>query len=683
MRKGPLQFAGALVAAFVFFIAGAARAADTFAEALQPANPAKAAATVAPPGAAAPSSGHQPQGTITIYTVRATFEAAFPGLTVEDFEEGNAPAGNFSVCDAPLDAAGDVPCGFAAGDILSGVAFQDSPGPDAAALILLGAGAALNPSQTLIANTFSDSFEILFDPPVNAAGMDLHSTPALGQGPPDILTIQVFDANDVLIDSDPAAAASGAGNFWGVSSPTPIGRISMLSTNARAEGVDNISFLGEPTLVASASSLVDACASNPGNANGIFEPGELLTFTVELTASGGAFSNISGVLTSPTSGVTIPAGNTTWPNLAAGASANNVAPLTVQLDAGIACASTFELDLAVSSTEGAFALSFTHDIGQALAPNVPVAIPDNDPAGIESTLVVADSVILTDVDVRVQINHTWVGDLLITLRAPDNTEVVLLDRPGVPASTVGCADNNMDVTFDDASATDLETHCATTDPWFVGTANPVGSLATFNGFDSAGTWRIFVSDGAGQDIGDIINWELITTPAIGGVCTVCVGGASEADLEMFKTSDAVGSVAAGDTVVYTLSVTNNGPDAAAGVVVTDSLPAGLVYVGNDCGAAFADPTLTWNIGALAAAGSVLCNITTTVDANAPDGPIVNSATVASSTTDPTPGNATSTTTINVGGASVVEVPMLDGVGMLTLLLGLGAAGIWRLRRRAA
>lgn len=682
MTRGSLQIAGALFAVASLLGAGAVRGADTFAQVAQPVNPAKAGATVAPPGAAPTPAARQPTGTVTLYTVRATFEAAFPGLTVEDFEEGNAPAGDFSVCDSPLDDAGDATCGYAAGEILDGVAFQDNPGPDLASLILLGAGTSLNPTQALVANTFSDSFDIVFDPPVNAAGMDLHSTPAPGQGPPDTLTIQIFDASDVLIDSDPAAAASGPGNFWGVSSPTPIGRISMLSNNAQAEGVDNVSFSSGPALVVSDSSLVDACATNPGNGNGIFEPGELLTFTVELTATGGGFTNISGVLTSPTGGVTILAGNTTWPNLAAGGSAGSVAPLTVQLDAGIACASTFQLDLAVTSTEGAFAFSFTNDIGQALAPNVPVAIPDNDPAGAESSLVVADSVILTDVDVRVQINHTWVGDLLITLRAPDNTEVVLLDRPGVPTSTVGCGDNNLDVTFDDASATDLEDLCPGSDPWFAGTANPVGSLATFNGFDSAGTWRVFVSDGAGADLGDIVDWELITTPAIGGVCTICLGGAQEADLEMLKTSDAAGPVAPGDAVIYSLSVTNNGPDAAAGVVATDSLPAGLVYVGNDCGATFADPTLTWNIGALAAAGSVVCNITTTVDAGAPNGPIVNSATVTSSTSDPTPGDATDTTTINVG-SGVVDVPTLDGVGLLALLLGLGGAAIWSLRRRTA
>lgn len=499
----------------------AARAAETFAEAAAPPNPLKAPGAAPAPRPSAPAPA--PNGTITIYTSRALFDADFPGLPLEDFEEGNAPGGGFSVCDAPLDDTGDAACSFAPGEILSGVAFQDNPGPDAAALILLGPGTSLNPSQALIANTFSDSFDILFDPPVTAAGMDLHSTPAPGSGPPDILVIQVFDQNDVLIDTDAAAAASGPGNFWGVSAPVPIGRISMLSTNNQAEGVDNIEFTGVPQLVASDTSFVDACASDPANDNGIFEPGEEISIDVELTATGGGFTNIAGVLTSPTVGVVIVDGNATWPNLTAGSSAFTTVPFLIQLDPTITCASQVDLDLQVTATGGGpFAIALSGLIGQPLAPNVPVAIPDNDPVGVESDLVVADNVVLTDVDVRVQIDHTWVGDLVITLRAPDNTEVVLLDRPGVPVmSGVGCSDDNLNVTFDDASGFDPESHCTGSDPWFSGTANPVGSLATFNGMSSAGTWRVFASDNAGADLGSIVDWELITTPAISGVCNVC------------------------------------------------------------------------------------------------------------------------------------------------------------------
>ena len=54
----------------------------------------------------------------------------------------------------------------------------------------------------------------------------------------------------------------------------------------------------------------------------------------------------------------------------------------------------------------------------------------------------------------------------------------------------------------------------------------------------------------------------------------------QADLELSKSvSDAAPNV--GDTVTFTVSVTNQGPDAATNVSVTDVLPNGFIYVDND------------------------------------------------------------------------------------------------------
>ena len=50
---------------------------------------------------------------------------------------------------------------------------------------------------------------------------------------------------------------------------------------------------------------------------------------------------------------------------------------------------------------------------------------------------------------------------------------------------------------------------------------------------------------------------------------VCVG---EADLEITK-SDSPDPVTTGSDLTYTITVTNNGPDAATSVTVTDTLPA--------------------------------------------------------------------------------------------------------------
>ncbi len=226
--------------------AGLASLACAFSVTAQPRSYVEAAATPGTPAAANPNPHSVPGnlGALTIFTDRTLFQSSNPGLVTEDFEAGNATPGGFSVCDAPLSAAGDTPCGFAPGSIAAGVTFQDNPGPEMGALILLGQGTSLNPTQALVSNTFADAFDMLFDPPVDAAGMDLHSTPAPGSGPPDVLTIQVFDASGTLLGTDAMAAASGPGNFWGVSSSTPIGRISLLSNNNQSEGVDNLGFSG-------------------------------------------------------------------------------------------------------------------------------------------------------------------------------------------------------------------------------------------------------------------------------------------------------------------------------------------------------------------------------------------------------------------------------------------------------
>lgn len=676
MRKNRAWFSLAAGFASLLLTTTAVHGANSFAESALAPNPDKASGQSAPAPPRRVVAPPATEGTVTIFTSRALFQASFPGLPLENFEDGNAPGGGFLTCNSPLSSAGDPACGFNPGDILTGITFQDNPGPDGPDLILLGAGTSLNPSQALIANTFADAFDIVFDPPVIAAGMDLISTPAPGSGPPDIVGIMLFDANDVLFDTDPDAAASGPGNFWGFSSSTPIGRISILSINNQAEGVDNLEFSGQAALVASDQLFADSCASNPGNENGIFEPGEVVSIDVELTAVAGSFTNIAGTLTTSTPGVTILDGNTTWPNLTAGSSSFATSPLSIRLDEALACGSTVDLDLTVTATEGGpFVIALSELVGQPLEPNVPVMIPDADPTGVESELVVADDVVLTDVNVRVQISHTWVGDLLITLRAPDNTEVVLLDRPGVPMSGAGCLDDNLDVTFDDASGFDPESHCAGTNPWFVGTANPVGSLAVLNGMSSAGTWALFVSDNAGQDLGTIDDWELITTPAISGVCNVCLGG--DADVQITKTASPT-NVAPGGQLVYTLTVTNNGPDAASGVEVTDTLPAEVTYISDDCGGVNTPP-FTWTIGNLAASSSVVCNITVMVNPNAV-GPIVNTATVTSTSNDPVPGNASSAVTVALGGA--LDIPTLDTIGLALLFVALGGCALFLLRRRA-
>jgi subtilisin-like proprotein convertase family protein len=269
--------------------------------------------------------------------------------------------------------------------------------------------------------------------------------------------------------------------------------------------------------------VADDCPSNPGNVNGLLEPGESFTMIVDVRAISD-HTGITGVLTSTTSGVTIVDDMATWPNLLSGAIAPSDAPhFTVQLDETVPCLSDVEFSLSLTSAEGGpWLWAFSEAVGQAAVPSgLPVAIPDGNAAGVTHVFPVGENVVLTDVNARVEIQHTYVGDLKIELESPLGTRITLLDRPGVPASTYGCSNDNLNVTFDDASGLNLESYCAGSNPWYVGVAAPVGSLAAFNGQSTAGDWKLIVSDNAGADTGSILSWELLTTPPLNGTCEPC------------------------------------------------------------------------------------------------------------------------------------------------------------------
>ena len=183
-----------------------------------------------------------PQGSPIYYHSRNTFDKAFPGLPVEDFEAGRWE-GQQLWCPAPFNALTDNEC-FQPGDILPGVSFQDNPLNDAEGGNPYGLvgnnGYAGALSRNIVAATAPEAFEMLFDPPVNAAGMDLVHYYTDGA----VVDITIYDADDVEIAAT-QAIGSNAGYFWGVYSPIPIGRIHIHSTLGDSdgwEGVDNVAF---------------------------------------------------------------------------------------------------------------------------------------------------------------------------------------------------------------------------------------------------------------------------------------------------------------------------------------------------------------------------------------------------------------------------------------------------------
>ena len=119
----------------------------------------------------------------------------------------------------------------------------------------------------------------------------------------------------------------------------------------------------------------------------------------------------------------------------------------------------------------------------------------------------------------------------------------------------------------------------------------------------------------------------------------------DADIEVNKTVDQL-HPQVGDDITFTIVVTNNGPNEAKDVEVTDVLPVGLTYQSHTTtgSTSYVPATGVWNVGDMALNEVQTLTITAEVSApSASTGPgadITNSAVGTTTTTDPNPGNNT-------------------------------------------
>jgi subtilisin-like proprotein convertase family protein len=137
-----------------------------------------------------------------------------------------------------------------------------------------------------------------------------------------------------------------------------------------------------------------------------------------------------------------------------------------------------------------------------------VAIPDNDTFGITNTLTIADSGTISDLNIYVNIEHTWVGDIIARLiHEETDTTVTLIDRPGRPGiNDFGCSGDYINAILDEQAADPVEDECADPPPAISGTFFPNESLDAYVGEDLQGDWLLVVSDNAGGDDGGLNGW---------------------------------------------------------------------------------------------------------------------------------------------------------------------------------
>jgi uncharacterized repeat protein (TIGR01451 family) len=120
-----------------------------------------------------------------------------------------------------------------------------------------------------------------------------------------------------------------------------------------------------------------------------------------------------------------------------------------------------------------------------------------------------------------------------------------------------------------------------------------------------------------------------------------------ADLSLTLT-DSPDPVTVGSNLTYTATVSNNGPNPATGVVLTDTLPAGVNFVSASSRCSQSGGTVACNLGDLASGATVPVTI---VVMPTQTGTITNTASVTSSVNDSNTANNTATTSTTVNAPS--------------------------------
>jgi len=130
--------------------------------------------------------------------------------------------------------------------------------------------------------------------------------------------------------------------------------------------------------------------------------------------------------------------------------------------------------------------------------DAPKPIPDE--ATLQSALAATGLAgTLADVDVVLDVDHTYDGDLDVFLTSPAGTKILLFTDVG------GGGEGFADTVLDDAAA---EAIIAGEAP-FAGAYRPEGLLADLAGEDPNGVWTLEVTDDAGSDVGTLNGWTLV------------------------------------------------------------------------------------------------------------------------------------------------------------------------------
>ena len=307
-----------------------------------------------------------------------------------------------------------------------------------------------------------------------------------------------------------------------------------------------------------------------------------ITISDDSAGDGGALNNWTLNVTTATcaaacTGITCPA-NVTQSNdpNQCGAVVNYPAPTSTGTCGTITCTPPSGSFFAVGTTTVTCSSSIAQSVTTVYSSgNIAVPIPDNNPNGVSVPINVPDTGPVTDVNVRIRLDHTFDSNLAIGLSHSNSGNALSLNNGG-SGDNYGTGANDCSGTktvFDDAAATLIS---AGTAP-FAGTFKPQSGLTIHNGSPNDGLWTLTVVDQVASDTGTIGCFELETTRQVSPMCsfTVTVNDTQPPVITCPPNQTAVTPVATDPCTVVNFTTTAS--DNCPGVVVVCNPPSGSCF----------------------------------------------------------------------------------------------------------
>jgi subtilisin-like proprotein convertase family protein len=323
-------------------------------------------------------------------------------------------------------------------------------------------------------------------------------------------------------------------------------------------GASGVSSFG--TVVEGVNFELDAFAIDDvahGNGNGMAGPGETVDMTVTLSNTGlRDASGITSQLSTDSPHITILQDTAAFPDLPASGQADSLPPpfeFFVAEDAPDQQPVTFTLTVSEAGSGYQEVLLFDVMISScATTPSVDVPKPITDYTVVESLIDYPLAILLNEVNVFVDISHTYQGDLTVRLESPSGTSVLLHNRTG-------------------GGADDIVT-------WYDTQTEPTEPLSILEGENAYGTWKLIVEDHAGADQGTLNDWSLeICGELLSQDAALLV---TDFSLDDVDACDPDGVADIGETVTWNVTVRNEGWGPATGVRAWLSTPSDVIVLNN-------------------------------------------------------------------------------------------------------